>query len=453
MKYIPNKLLVFISILLLFAPVYCVLAGIIISPHKYAWSNNIGYINFGGVIVDDSTLSGYAWSANKGFIKFNPARGGVLNDGTGTLSGFAWGEQLGWVDFGGVTIDGAGNFTGAATGDLVGTITFDCHFCDVETDWRRPAVVSTPTAAPSGGGQGGGVFSAALLTGATPEKLPASIEITSGKVSKPAEGEKIPTPIQNLTPKGRLISAFPPLFDVVSAPAGRRVDTESAGLVLRVAPGELLPISVKLSNFGGGKKVDVLVKYYILTDSGVEIYSSEETVAVETTASFVKTIQVPFGAAPGIYFAKTAIVYGGQLVPATTQFPFTVERKILGIFQSDFILYSGIILILGVLLFYLARLFAEHRRLARFTPFDYSDIPHDERVFFELLSDTIMSMRQRVGDQAIEVARKVDGMVVDDKTGRVLKITGSPSKVIAGLVSGYEKALGKKVSFSFRKEN
>ncbi|MBI3633292.1 MAG: hypothetical protein HY226_03305 [Candidatus Vogelbacteria bacterium] len=87
-----------------FAPFLHTLAGTITSPHKYAWSNNIGYINFGGVTVNDKTLSGYAWSTNKGFIKFNPVQGGVFNDGAGKLSGFAWGEQLGWINFSNVVI-------------------------------------------------------------------------------------------------------------------------------------------------------------------------------------------------------------------------------------------------------------------------------------------------------------------------------------------------------------
>ncbi|MBI3633291.1 MAG: hypothetical protein HY226_03300 [Candidatus Vogelbacteria bacterium] len=346
-----------------------------------------------------------------------------------------------------------GKFSGTASGDLVGTITFDCHFCDVETDWRPAIAVSSNTVTKSTNQNGGGIFLNSLITTPTLANLVTSVGITSEKpvAHVPLVTRVVPSARSTLLVV-RSIKEKPPLFDVLSAPSGARVDTSSAGLTLRVAPGELLPISVRLLNFGGGKKVDVIVKYSIITSSGVEIYSSDETVAVETTVSFVKTIQVPLETIPGIYFAKTAIVYGGQLVPANTQFPFTVEKKIFGIFQSDFILYGAIMLIISVVLSFLVRLFAERRRLTRFTPFDYSDIPHDERVFFELISDTITSMRQRVGDQALEVARKIDGLVIDEKTGRVLKITDSPSKVMAMLVSGYGRSLGKKVSFSFRKE-
>src|SRR3989344_8622170 len=118
------------------------------------------------------------------------------------------------------------------------------------------------------------------------------------------------------------INPAPSEHDVIQ---GARVDTLSAGLVTRVAPGELLPISIKLSNFGGGRKVDVTITYGIYNSDNQAVYVTSETVAVETTASFIKTIQIPFDAAPGKYVAKASIAYKDQLVPATTDFPFTVE--------------------------------------------------------------------------------------------------------------------------------
>lgn len=220
----------------------------------------------------------------------------------------------------------------------------------------------------------------------------------------------------------------------------------------KVAAGEFIPISVKLSNFGGSKRVDVFVKYSILTSAGDEIYSSDETVAVETTASFIKTVQVPSDAAPGSYTAKTAITYPGQLTPATTQFPFTVERKIFGIFQSDFLLYGSIALAVSVLLVLFSRTLIKRHRLVRFAPLDYSNIPNHDRTFYEILSDTIMQMRGRVGDDALLIAASIPGLKIDKKTGRVLIMTESPAKIIATLIAEYEKKLGRKVSFSLRRE-
>jgi Putative transmembrane protein (Alph_Pro_TM) len=217
----------------------------------------------------------------------------------------------------------------------------------------------------------------------------------------------------------------------------------------KVAPGEFLPVSVKLSNFGGSQRVDVLVKYSILASTGNEIYSTSDTVAVETTASFIKSIQVPSDTPSGTYTAKTVVNYKGQVTPATTQFPFTVERKILGVFQSNFWLYGSIAVVVSILLVLLGHALIK-RRVTRFTPFDYSNIPHNERTFYEILSDTIMQMRSRVGDDALLIAANIEGLKINEK-GRVLAMVGSPAKIIATLVSEYEKQLGKKVSFSFRK--
>ena len=165
-------------------PLSYVSAGTVLSSHKYAWSNNVGYINFENVIVNDSALSGSAWSANKGFIKFNPAQGGVLNDGTGSLSGSAWGEQLGWIDFDNVSINGAtGRFSGTATGSLVGIITFDCpNYCDVETDWRQTSVSITPApVAQSNGGGGGSGGGTIIQTPTQTPTLPAEDPIKSAQ--------------------------------------------------------------------------------------------------------------------------------------------------------------------------------------------------------------------------------------------------------------------------------
>lgn len=168
-----QMLAMFIFIFGLFLPLSHVSAGTIVSPYQYAWSNNVGYINFANLTVHDSALSGYAWSTNSGFIKFNPAQGGVLNNGTGNLSGSAWGEQLGWIDFNTVSIGSDGKFSGTATGTLVGTITFDCpNYCDVRTDWRPAATPSVTVSSGAGGGGGSIARAPASIPTPTPTVIP-----------------------------------------------------------------------------------------------------------------------------------------------------------------------------------------------------------------------------------------------------------------------------------------
>ena len=118
-----------ISLLFLLSPVLLVnfvlasgTTGTIDSTDKYAWSENLGWINFGttegNVQVTDSGLSGYAWVENAGWINLNPSNGGVDNDVNGNLSGYAWGENTGWINF------------NCSNKDSCGTVDYK-----VKTDW------------------------------------------------------------------------------------------------------------------------------------------------------------------------------------------------------------------------------------------------------------------------------------------------------------------------------
>ena len=82
---------------------------------------------------------------------------------------------------------------------------------------------------------------------------------------------------------------------------------------------------------------------------------------------------------------------------------------------------------------------------------DYSDKPKDQIIYYEMLSDTIVQMRLRVGDKAIDIATHINGLTIDEKTGRVLSFSDDPAKIVATLVSEYGKKLGEKVSFAIRK--
>ncbi|MBU1289633.1 hypothetical protein KKG85_00050 [Patescibacteria group bacterium] len=153
----PAKSVVICGILSLFFIVFplTVLASgtteMIDSADKYAWSENLGWVNFGdsdgNVQVTDSGLTGYAWFENGGWLNLNPSEGGVSNTTGGILSGYAWGENTGWVNFnptgGGVSIDTNGYFSGYAWGENTGWISFNCSDGDscltvdykVKTDW------------------------------------------------------------------------------------------------------------------------------------------------------------------------------------------------------------------------------------------------------------------------------------------------------------------------------
>ncbi len=115
--------------------------GTIDSVYKYAWSNQIGWINFGNsygnIVINDSTVTGYAWNDNYGWINMAPTYSGVTNTSGGVLGGYAWGQNTGWINFTGVIIGCSGQFSGTATGDVMGTINFECTNCKVVTSWQK----------------------------------------------------------------------------------------------------------------------------------------------------------------------------------------------------------------------------------------------------------------------------------------------------------------------------
>lgn len=138
----------------------------------YAWSDTVGWINFGDdtsattgkVYVSNNELYGYAWGENVGWISMNCSNDtDCINNynvhqtsaNSGTLTGFAWGENIGWIDFapagGGVSIttnpSGPNTFRGYAWGENIGWISFsgtaeDASPYVAETDWTPPATCS-----------------------------------------------------------------------------------------------------------------------------------------------------------------------------------------------------------------------------------------------------------------------------------------------------------------------
>ncbi|MFA5248295.1 MAG: InlB B-repeat-containing protein [Patescibacteria group bacterium] len=152
--------------------------------NHYAWSENVGWLDFGStagnVIISDSSLFGYVYGEKIGWIDLNPAIGGVVNDGQGHLTGYAWGENVGWILFhpligGGVTISSStGEFSGYAYGENIGWISFNCSnttSCGtldykVKTDWR-PTTETTYTLTYTAGTNGS-------ITGTSPQTVSAN---------------------------------------------------------------------------------------------------------------------------------------------------------------------------------------------------------------------------------------------------------------------------------------
>jgi hypothetical protein len=138
----------------------------------HAWSESVGWFDFGNAIVLDTELTGYAYNDNIGWLSLNCSNTSSCNDvnykvtnSNGDLGGHAWSESVGWLDFSNVELTEEGNnsiVSGNIYNDNIGWIIFQ----DSETDWSTS---NTQTNTSDGGGN-------------TYKKKP--------KTTKPTEGPK-----------------------------------------------------------------------------------------------------------------------------------------------------------------------------------------------------------------------------------------------------------------------
>ena len=124
---------------------------------------------------------------------------------------------------------------------------------------------------------------------------------------------------------------------------------------LRVAPGRELFTEITLLRAKGIDKIDVLVKYVIKNEKGEEIYTSTETVAIETKTSFVKSFQIPEEIAVGNYILYVTTKYNGEIATSNASFS-VIEKKFWGGENMIFIIIIIIIIILLFILYELKRL-------------------------------------------------------------------------------------------------
>jgi hypothetical protein len=138
--------------LLLTAPA---LAQDIDPSNKFAWGENIGFLNFAdagnppgsqAAFANPAFLEGFVWGENIGWINLGGGQGPYANTtglnfgvnrnvNSGILSGFAWGENIGWINFSGGSLATPPNparidpatrrFRGYAWGENIGWINLD----------------------------------------------------------------------------------------------------------------------------------------------------------------------------------------------------------------------------------------------------------------------------------------------------------------------------------------
>ena len=167
-------------------------------------------------------------------------------------------------------------------------------------------------------------------------------------------------------------------------------------------------------------------------------YAEDETVAVETTAAFVKRIQLPFTLQPGLYTAVSSLRYPDQEQPAIAKFPFLIEQKIAGIYKNDLIFYVIVVFSTMIVMLIGMYFFVRQKQYSRTSCFEYGKKSKKERVYYEMVSDIIGQMRMRKGDVALDMAQDIPDLDVTD-AGYIENMKGDPAKIMALLISRFEK--------------
>ncbi len=210
------------------------LANAVDGTNKYAWGENIGWLNWGtpegGVDLNVTAFTGYVWGENVGWISLNCSNTSscatvdysvarsVASAGTITISGYAWGENVGWISFNcsntstcgtvnyGVTVDQfTGIFSGYAWGENVGWISMNCSNTSSCATVDYKVQVTAPLAPGGQGGGGGGPG------GGTPPPPTASpTPIPSGSMTPTPSGTPTPTVTPTETPTPSASGTPPP---------------------------------------------------------------------------------------------------------------------------------------------------------------------------------------------------------------------------------------------------
>lgn len=269
-------------------------SGVVDSNNKYAWGENLGWVNFGAtggnIAITDDKITGFAWSQAYGWINFGPFSNysGVTNNASSVLGGHAWSSSLGWIAMNGVTIDtNTGVFGGIAgtPANPAGRINFGCSTCKVSTNWR-PGSAAITTATP-----------ATTPPATTP---PATAAPTAAEPAAPDDGG-IPGQLFDI----RLLldrSRVPSITDLIA-----RVTFESFGR-------EATPVSMTFT---------------ILDGNGAEVWKSQDSTTVQTEAVFVKRFFAAPSLPDGNYKLRLKTLYNDN-VQDTFDAPFTIAPSAAG---------------------------------------------------------------------------------------------------------------------------
>ncbi len=152
---------------------------------------------------------------------------------------------------------------------------------------------------------------------------------------------------------------LPVIYEVATKKALFDVSLNIPARYKSLEAGDDIFFQITLFNLGEVGKVDVLMEYEVKDFNGKVITSLTETVAVETQASFSKTIKLPYDIGAGDYIILARAKYG--LTVATASDLFSIGKK-----EERFMQYTiliGILIIILILILIVYELGKIRRRM------------------------------------------------------------------------------------------
>ena len=112
-----------------------------------------------------------------------------------------------------------------------------------------------------------------------------------------------------------------------------------------IAPGKTLLSEVKLYNLGALGRVDAVLTYEIIDRDGHILFASEETLAIETQASFTKRTLIPENTPEGSYILKVKVSYAESAATSSAWFAVKIPSN-----EQKYAKYLLFLVIIGIII-------------------------------------------------------------------------------------------------------
>lgn len=131
-----------------------------------------------------------------------------------------------------------------------------------------------------------------------------------------------------------------------------------------VLPGEEISAQIELYNLGHTDRLDVFLDYIIKDSDGNEVIQEHDSMAIETSANFVKNIQLPKDLAYGKYVFYVRVNYDDKIASASAWF--NVNRMFGAFYKNSYIFIIFLIIVVILLIFSIIAILKKTKEIKKY---------------------------------------------------------------------------------------